>query len=360
METVYKPKYIQIRDEIIDRIKRGHWKPNSMIPSDRELAAEFAVSRFTAIKAVQELEREGIVYREQGKGTFVSPSWASEGIEFNTSYKIGLVISDLAYIGLPYMNRVLKGVNEKLSIYGYNLVLFGLTGAKDSKVFSVEEIVKKRQVDGLLIDDNVAPETIVFLCENKFPFVQIGTDVGKVSGYEYSRVVIDSETVYCQGIEYLVENGRRRIAFLRGYVSEEPKEYTDHVIRKALQAHGIQLKEGYLLYGRYGEESGRQMAKKLFSGEFPQPDAIFANEDMLALGVIKEAEERGIAIPEDLMVVGMGDYLLDSFLTTFRTPAYEMGKEAANVLIRKLQHAKGFDTEKDDRVLHFQFIVRET
>ena len=358
METVYKPKYIQIRDEIIDRIKRGHWKPNSMIPSDRELAAEFAVSRFTAIKAVQELEREGIVYREQGKGTFVSPSWASEGIEFNTSYKIGLVISDLAYIGLPYMNRVLKGINEKLSIYSYNLVLFGLTGSQDGKAFSVQEIVGNGQVDGLLVDDNVAPQTIAFLCQNNFPFVQIGTDVGKVSGYDYNRVVINSDIVYWQAVKYLTEKGRRNIAFLQGYVFDEPKTQRVQFIRSVLETLGLQEKKEYFLHGRYGEESGRQMAKKLFSGGFPLPGAIITNEDMLALGAIKEARERGILIPEDLMVVGVGDYLLDSFLTTFRTPAYEMGSEAAEILIQNLQ--PGQKHLPKEKVLLPELIIRET
>lgn len=359
METVYKPKYIQIRDELVARIKAGQLKANAVIPSDRELAEEFAVSRYTAIKAVQELEKEGIVFREQGKGTFVSPSSALSGIEFKKTYKIGIVISDLAFVGLPYMNRILKGVNEKLSIYSYNLVLFGLTGTQDSKTFSIEEIVEKKQVDGLLIDDNAAPETIAFLCQENFPFVQFGSDVGKLDGYDYSRVVVDTDTVFYQGIKYLYEQGRRNIAFLQGFVSEQPKTYSAHAFLDALHAFGLKEKEEYLCHGRYGEESGREMASKLFNSDIPIPDAIITNEDMLALGAIKEAREIGIAIPGNLMVLGLGDYLLDSSLTTFRVPGYEMGSGAAELLIQKLQPGQKLNTELE-RVLLPELIVRET
>ena len=359
METAYKPKYIQIRDQLVTRIKAGQLKPNSVIPSDRELAEEFAVSRYTAIRAVQELEKEGIVFREQGKGTFVSPSTALFGIEFKKTYKIGIVISDLAFVGLPYMNRGLKGVNEKLSIYSYNLVLFGLTGTQDSKTFSIEEIVEKKQVDGLLIDDNASPQTIAFLCRENFPFVQFGSDVGKLDGYDYSRVVVDTDTVFYRGVEYLVELGRRNIAFLQGFVSEQSKAYSAHAFLDALHAFGLREKEEYLCHGRYGEESGREMANKLFSSTSDLPDAIITNEDMLALGVIKEARARGISIPGDLMVLGLGDYLLDSPITTFKTPVYEMGSEAAEHLIQKIQPGLEINLEVE-KVLLPELIVRET
>jgi len=356
MELSYKPKYIQIRDQLIARIKNGEFR--DLIPSDREIAEEFDVSRYTAIKAVQELEKDGVVFREQGKGTFIS-SPATQGIEFKKTYKIGIVISDLAFVGLPYMNRVLKGVNEKLSIYSYNLVLFGLTGTQDSKTFSIEEIVEKRQVDGLLVDDNASPNTIAFLCQSGFPFVQFGSDVGKLDGYEYSRVVVDTDTAFYQGVEYLYEQGRRNIAFLQGFVSEQPKAYSAHAFLDALHSFGLKEKEDYFCHGRYGEESGREMAKKLFSSATELPDAIITNEDMLALGAMKEARERGISIPEQMFVIGMGDYLLDSALTTFRVPGYEMGSEAAELLIQKLQPGREVDA-KVEKVLLPELVVRET
>ncbi len=358
METSYTPKYIQIRDELVARIKSGQLKANAAIPSDRELAEEFAVSRYTAIKAVKELEKEGIVFREQGKGTFVSPPTALQGIEFKKTYKTGVVISDLAFVSLPYLNRVLKGINEKLSIYSYNLVLFGLTGTQDSKKFSLEEIVEKRQVDALLIDDNISPKSIAFLCQKEFPFVQFGSNVGKIEGYNYSRVVIDMETIIYQAVKHLFVRGRRQIAFLQGNISDQPKDNRVRIFIEAMQFFGLEVKKEYLCHGKYGEESGKVMAKELFENR-QRPDAIITNEDMLALGVVKEAREQGIFIPKELMVVGLGDYLLDSSLTTFRVPGYEMGSEAAQLVIQKLQPEQESNI-KLERVLLPELIVRET
>lgn len=358
MKSSTKPKYIQISNELIARIKNGKLKSNDLVPSDREIAAEFKVSRHTAIKAVEELEKQKIVFREQGRGTFVSPLIGLQGIEFNKSFKIGMVVSELSFVGLPYLNRILKGVNEKLSIYNYNLVLFALTGTKNSKAFSVEEIVEKKQVDGLLVDDNVSFETIAFLCESKLPFIQFGTDIDKLIGYDYSRVVIDLGASIKQGVEYLFQKGRRRISFLQGYVSEMPKKHTAHLFLDALKAVGLKGEDRYFCAGRYGEESGKEMARLLFDNATP-PDAILANEDMLAAGAIKEARSRGVLIPEQLMVVGIGDYLLDSSLTTFHVPGYEMGSFATELLIRKLGLIQS-DHQEVDKVLLPKLIIRQT
>ena len=114
----------------------------------------------------------------------------------------------------------------------------------------------------------------------------------------------------CIRDRYLYKKGRRNIAFLQGFVSEQTKNYSKYAFLDALQSFGLKETDAYLCQGRYGEESGREMAKKLFN-TLDLPDAIITNEDMLALGVIKEARERGILIPEQMFVIGMGDYLLD-------------------------------------------------
>lgn len=354
----YKPKYIQIRDELTDRIMRGVLKPSGLFPSEREIVEEFSVSRYTAIKAVQELEREGVVIREKGKGTFVAPSVPTQGIEMNQNHKIGIVISDLGFVGLPYTSRFLKGVNEKLNIFGYNLVLFGLTGTTDSKTFSVEDIVEKNQVDGLLIDDNIPPDVIKFLCERQFPFVQFGSDVGRIKGYNYSRVVNNSNQLIEQGIEYFLKKGRQRIAFIQGYVSEQTKSHTVKSLIDIMKTHGLEENPEYLCMGFYGEESGRELARKLLNVS-PLPDAIITNEDMLALGAAREIQSQGILIPEDISIVGVGDYLLEPWLTTFRLPNYEMGRSAADILIRKLNPTNK-EKEEFTEVLKLELIIRQT
>jgi GntR family transcriptional regulator, N-acetylglucosamine utilization regulator len=66
------PRYYQLKEIMRDKIRSGEWKPGDLIPSERELGEQYGISRMTARQAITELVNEGLFYREQGKGTFVS------------------------------------------------------------------------------------------------------------------------------------------------------------------------------------------------------------------------------------------------------------------------------------------------
>jgi len=77
MNAIYRnsplPRYYQLKEIMREMIRSGEWKPGDLIPSERELSAKYGISRMTARQALTELVNEGLFYREQGKGTFVSP-----------------------------------------------------------------------------------------------------------------------------------------------------------------------------------------------------------------------------------------------------------------------------------------------
>ena len=76
MNAIYKnsplPRYYQLKEIMRERIRLGEWKPGDLIPSERELGETYGISRMTARQAITDLVNEGLFYREQGKGTFVS------------------------------------------------------------------------------------------------------------------------------------------------------------------------------------------------------------------------------------------------------------------------------------------------
>jgi GntR family transcriptional regulator len=76
MSAIYRnsplPRYYQLREIMRERVRSGEWKPGEIIPSERELSEKYGISRMTARQAITELVNEGLFYREQGKGTFVS------------------------------------------------------------------------------------------------------------------------------------------------------------------------------------------------------------------------------------------------------------------------------------------------
>src|SRR3989442_12326795 len=76
MSAIYRnsplPRYYQLKEILRERTRSGEWKPGDLIPSERELSEQYGISRMTARQAITDLVNEGVFYREQGKGTFVS------------------------------------------------------------------------------------------------------------------------------------------------------------------------------------------------------------------------------------------------------------------------------------------------
>src|SRR5260370_29349912 len=76
MNAIYKnsplPRYYQLKEIMRERVRSGEWKPGDLIPSERELGEKYGISRMTARQALTDLGNEGLFYREQGRGTFVS------------------------------------------------------------------------------------------------------------------------------------------------------------------------------------------------------------------------------------------------------------------------------------------------
>src|SRR5436309_12630764 len=76
MNTIYRnsplPRYYQLKEIMRERVRAGEWQPGDLIPSERELGETYGISRMTARQAITDLVNEGLFYREQGKGTFVS------------------------------------------------------------------------------------------------------------------------------------------------------------------------------------------------------------------------------------------------------------------------------------------------
>ena len=352
----HKLKYAEVKEHIYTLIRRGRYKPGDVIPSERDLAKEFNVNRATASRALKELEADGFVERKQGLGTYVSEE-INQLASVSLTHNIGLVIYDLAYLSMPYMTQVLRGINQMLYAYGYNLILYGLTGTEESKILPLEEIVKKPQVDGLLID--AGPNTIKYLCEEGFPFVQFGSNTSQLLGYDYNSIFIDSDSVIRKSVEHLYNRGRRRIAFLRGTVGLSPVERTIDTFLEISRGLGMTDNHDFVRVCGYGEESGRNMVKDIFSSE-PYPDAILANEDMIAMGAMEELKKLGFRIPEDVAIIGNGDYYLNSNLTTIRLPHYELGSKATEMLIQTIS-LNNIEAEKETQVLlDVELVVRET
>ena len=143
--------------------------------------------------------------------------------------------------------------------------------------------------------------------------------------------------------EHLLDLGHSRIAFIGGPAEAECSQDREHGYLAALLERGIQVREDWVLSGSFVPDTGRQGLARLLSLDAP-PTAIFAASDSIALGVLAEAQARGIPVPQDLSVVGFdGAYiseLASPQLTTVAQPLRDMGRTAVRALLREMDGEK--------------------
>ncbi len=125
------PIYRQLKELLREKIAGGEWSPGTMIPSERELSEQYAISRMTARQAVVELAREGILYREQGKGTFVAEPKFQQALVSLTSFT-----EDMHTRGLRSGSRVLR----LEYIIAPLLVVQALQIAPNEKIIALERL----------------------------------------------------------------------------------------------------------------------------------------------------------------------------------------------------------------------------
>ncbi len=260
------------------------------------------------------------------------------------------IFSDLFY------RAVLTGVGGVFEEAGYRMLITPpLRSASQLPQFV--EMASAREIDGVLVagvvdtrwvEDTIAAGTPVVLLDNH------------LSGRPVPAVVNDNAGGAYSATRYLAELGHTRIGFVGAAVDYPFGRETHDGYRRALAEAGLGPDPGLERLIPIDAERAREAAGVLLSLADP-PTAIFAVTDLLALGVITAARERGLAIPADLSVVGMDDIDLASVtnppLTTVRIAKEEMGRRAARMLLDLI---RGTDVNPTIVVLPNELVVRGT
>ncbi|RLE27836.1 LacI family transcriptional regulator [Candidatus Acetothermia bacterium] len=278
----------------------------------------------------------------------------ARGLVMGASGAIGLVIPDITN---PFFAEVTRGVGEVAHARGYGVILCN-TEEDPERERSYIRLLRRKRVDGLILTTVTAEDPYLkALARSKTPFVLVSR-ASQVVPAPY--VGADDRLGGRLAVEHLVGLGHRRIAFIGG-----PPDVQSCVDRLAafeavLAEAGIPIREDWLLFSDFTQGSGYQAGKKLLSSE-DRPTAVFAANDVVALGVLQAADELGLRVPEDLSVVGYDDISYAALpriqLTTVAQPSFEMGTIAAEWL---LTVREGKPQRRLYRLLTPRLVVRQT
>ncbi len=283
------------------------------------------------------------------------PNYFARSLRAQRSFTFGVIVPELSD---GYSSMVLNGVEAALSKEGF----FYLTASHLHREDLLEhhpKMLLERQVEGIIAVDT----PIRF--ETDLPVVSVsGHD--QITGV--TNIVLNHRHAAELGMGHLFTLGHRRIAFIKGQNFSSDTEIRWETIAQATQKRGIKL-DIDLIAQLEGDipspEIGYIAAQKIIAAKKPFT-ALFAFNDISAIGAIRALQEIGLRVPEDVSVLGFDDVYAAAFynpaLTTIRQPLFEMGSLAAQTLLERVakKQAKGKGQIPETLTVEPKLIVRQS
>ena len=252
---------------------------------------------------------------------------------------IGLILPDINNIYYPV---VIRGIEDELTLNHYSLFICNSDENIEKEKTYIATLMKKG-VDGIVFlgtrDSGVKQDHIVKLSD-EFPVLLINDYI--IGSNVYSVMADEIEGSY-RAVKYLIDLGHRNIAYVRGDAQHTTFAYKYRGYEKALLEANIPVSEKLIILDDPHERGGYSAGIKLLRMQ-NRPTAVFAANDMLAIGIMRAVYELGFKIPEDLSLVGFSDVPIAAEmhppLTTVNQFPYNTGIIAAQTLMKVINHQK--------------------
>lgn len=287
------------------------------------------------------------------------PNMIARSLIKRSSQTLGLVLSrstENAFTN-PFFPEIIRGISTVAKRDHYSLLLSTAENHMEEAKQCLQMIMEKR-VDGvILLASRARDELIERLSAENYPFVVVGRVPAARNIYSVNN---DNIQAAYSAVRHLLNLGHRRIAFLNG-----PMEYIFCRDRyegylMAFREFGLEVNPAYVLEASLQEEESYLLTQGLLEME-EAPTAIFAADDLMAIGAYRAIKEKGLVIPDDIAVIGFNnDYfasLVEPALTTVRIPIYDLGVAAAETIIQVL---KGVEVTPPQKILASELVVRDS
>ncbi|GIV14959.1 MAG: DNA-binding transcriptional regulator CytR [Armatimonadota bacterium] len=322
-------KHVWVRQQVLEEIQQGRY--DDRLPTKQQLAERFGVSIGTVSRALETLCQEGWLEYRRGAGIYACVSAPPR------TRQVAFVVSSPAdVVEHTYHGPLFRALCDVCAESDINLMV------APTPVDEWALLPERYPKIALYV---VAPpvnslSVLASLWQKGVPLVAVGASWQEE--VVFPTVDSDNRGGARRGVEYLLHLGHRRIAYING--SENSTNCRDRLAGylDALQAWSIQADERWIIRpddDTHLSPSARNALMDLLL--MPErPTAIFCAGYFLALDVIALAEQLGIAVPRQLSILGTDDPVsaryLNPPLTTLRQPLYQMGRRAADVLLRNL------------------------
>jgi len=284
------------------------------------------------------------------------PNHLARNLRRSESFTVGVLIPDS---GNPFFAEVTQGIEETCFEKGYSVVLCN-TSERAEKINTYFTTLYQNQVAGLIVvSSGDIHKRLREVLADGHPVVMVDRPLRDIDA---DMVVSDNYSGGSQGAQHLLALGHTQIGVLLGGLDRETVRQRLNGLEDTLKQNGLSLNPTVLFTGGDNEPgTGYLGAQQLFESSAP-PSAIFAFNDLMALGALNYIQTHGLRIPEQVSVIGFDNIAIASYttpsLTTIAQPKYELGRIAAQMLLEHLERTDGEPHRPRQIVLPTQLVVR--
>lgn len=249
------------------------------------------------------------------------------------AHLVGLIIPDIQN---PFYAEIARGVEDAAYKRQYALLLCNSDESLEKERFYLE-VMDAESVDGIVLPPfDETDLAVVEMVKSGMPVVCVDRSLARV---KTDLVEVDNYEGAFEAVTHLLDKGHTNIGLIEGrtHVStsrERRRGYLD-----ALAARGIAPRKDLLRAGDFKQESGRVLANELLDLKKP-PTALFVVNNLMTVGALATIHQRGLRVPQDVAIVGFDDVpwaeALDPPLTVVRQPAYDVGRQAMELLLLRI------------------------
>jgi LacI family transcriptional regulator len=282
------------------------------------------------------------------------PSAIARSLRGKHTRTLGMIVPDSSN---PFFAEISWGIEDVCFKRGYSVILCN-SDQDSAKERAYIDMLTEKWADGIVfVAAGSHADYLQAVSQKKAPVVVVDRELEAI---ECDCVLTDNWSGGQQATDHLIEQGHERIACITGPSDVTPSRDRVHGYEGALTAAGLEVRTEFIRRGDFHPPSGYCLARELLSLPRP-PTAIFACNDLMALGVIRAANELGLSIPQEVAIVGFDNIALASYssppLTTVAQQTRYMGQLAARLLIDRIDNRK---RPPKRHVLETKLVVRQS
>ena len=263
------------------------------------------------------------------------PNITARRLRTNKTLTIAGIIPDITN---PFYPAFERGIQDTLDNNGYDLVMYNTDGDRSKEQRYVDSMLQGR-VDGVVgVFFHLGAKDLLSLVKQNIHVTRLEAVAKAAGSLALDNIYIDNVAASRLAVNFLIDKGHTRIGMLSS--TEGPARFRERGYQQAILAANLRLEPALVAIGVYNAEGGYRAMRQLLGLDHP-PTAIFAANDLMAMGAMVAIREANLAIPDDIAIVGFDDIasakLVYPALTTIRQFQHCMGQRAAEMLLERIR-----------------------